>query len=185
MITRNHVCNIANRVAISSKKMKTVLHAIRDVIGEDMFEKGIDQALSDNLNRLGDDYVTTQLEYKDSDGQTQHTAFVCVKDINDIIAKVIKKRKIKKPLIVIGSDGGQGKVIASLQIHDLSKKGKDSDGLEPGGRRRVILLAAADGVKESRELTDHFCESLKLWTVTEEMIVIGDAKMTNCCLGET
>ena len=185
LITRNHVCNIANRVAISSKKMKTVLHAIRDVIGEDMFEKGIDQALSDNLNRLGDDYVTTQLEYKDSDGQTQHTAFVCVKDINDIIAKVIKKRKIKKPLIVIGSDGGQGKVIASLQIHDLSKKGKDSDGLEPGGRRRVILLAAADGVKESRELTDHFCESLKLWTVTEEMIVIGDAKMTNCCLGET
>ena len=185
LITRNHVCNIANRVAISSKKMKTVLHAIRDIIGDDMFEKGIDQALSDNLNRLGDDYVTTQLEYKDSDGQTQHTAFVCVKDINDIIAKVIKKRKIKKPLIVIGSDGGQGKVIASLQIHDLSKKGKDSDGLEPGGRRRVILLAAADGVKESRELTDHFCESLKLWTVTEEMIVIGDAKMTNCCLGET
>ena len=93
--------------------MKTVLHALRDVIGEDMFEKGIDTALSDNLNRLSDDYETTQLEYKDSGGNTQHTAFVCVKDINDIIAKVIKKRKIKEPLVVIGSDGGQGKVICS------------------------------------------------------------------------
>ena len=133
LITKTHVCNIANTVAISNKKMKKVLHAIRDVIGEDMFEKGIDTALADNLNRLGDDYETTQLEYKDKDGQTQVTAFVCIKDINDIIAKVIKKRKIKKPLVVIGSDGGQGKVITSLQIHDLSKKGKDRDGLEPGG----------------------------------------------------
>ena len=184
LITKSHVCKIANTVVISNKKMKTILHALRDVIGEDMFEKGIDKALSENLNRLGDDYETTQLEYKDSEGNIQHTAFVCVKDINDIIAKVIKKRKIKKPLVVVGSDGGQGKVICSLQIHDLSKKGKDSDGLEPGGRRRVILLAAADGAKESRELTDHFCESLKLWTVAQEMIVIGDAKMTNCCLGE-
>ena len=40
-------------------------------------------------------------------------AFVCLKDINDIIAKVIKKRKIKEPLVIIGSDGGQGKVICS------------------------------------------------------------------------
>ena len=184
LITKRHVCNIANRVVISNKKMKSILRALRDVIGEDMFEKGIDTALSENLNHLSDDYVTTQLEYKDSDGNTQTTAFVCVKDINDIIAKVIRKRKIKEPLVVVGSDGGQGKVICSLQIHDLSKKGKDSDGLEPGGRRRVILLAAADGVKEDRELTDHFCQSLKLWTVTQEMIVIGDAKMTNCCLGE-
>ena len=39
LITRNHDFNVANRVAISSKKMKTVLHAIRDVIGEDMFDK--------------------------------------------------------------------------------------------------------------------------------------------------
>ena len=37
LITSNHVCNIANRVAI------------RDVIGEDMFEKGIDQALRQEL----------------------------------------------------------------------------------------------------------------------------------------
>ena len=39
LITRNHDFNVANRVAISSKKMKTVLHAIRDVIEEDMFDK--------------------------------------------------------------------------------------------------------------------------------------------------
>ena len=55
------------------KATRTVLHAIRDVIGEDMFEKGIDQALSDNLNRLGDHYVTTQLEYKARTAVVRHS----------------------------------------------------------------------------------------------------------------
>ena len=70
----------------------------------------------------------------------------------------------------------------TLQVHDLKNKGKDNDGLEPGGRRRVILLGAADGVKESRELVEHFCDALQLWRVEQEMIVIGDAKMCNCFL---
>ena len=55
------------------KATRTVLLAIRDVIGEDMFEKGIDQALSDNLNRLGDHYVTTQLEYKARTAVVRHS----------------------------------------------------------------------------------------------------------------
>ena len=132
--------------------MKTILQCLEEVIGKDMFEKGRDQALCDNLNRLGGDYEVTQLEYKDGEGNDKKTAFVRVKDICSIIDKVIKKRKISKPLVVIGSDGGQDKLICTLQIHDLNNKSKDNDGLEPGGRRRVILLGAADGVKESREL---------------------------------
>ena len=84
--------------------------------------------------------------------------------------------------LLSGSDGGQEKLIVTLQVHDLTKKAKDSDGMEPGGRRRVILLGAADGVKESRELVEHFCNALQLWRVEQEMIVIGDAKMCNCFL---
>ena len=40
-------------------------------------------------------------------------AFVCV------IAKVIKKRKIKKPLVVIGSDGGEDTKQQLQQGHEL------------------------------------------------------------------
>ena len=182
MITNRLVCQISNKVSISNKKLKTILQCLEEVIGKDMFEKGRDQALCDNLNRLGGDYEVSQLNYKDEEGNDKRTAFVRVKDICSIIDKVIKKRKIAKPLVVIGSDGGQDKLICTLQIHDLNNKGKDNDGLEPGGRRRVILLGAADGVKESRELMEYFCEELKLWKVQQEMIVIGDAKMCNCLL---
>ena len=160
MITNRLVCQISNKVSISNKKMKTILQCLEEQIGKDMFEKGRDQALCDNLNRLGGDYEVSQLEYKDGEGNDKKTAFVRVKDICSIIDKVIKKRKISKPLVVIGSDGGQDKLICTLQIHDLNNKSKDNDGLEPGGRRRVILLGAADGVKESRELMEHFCDEL-------------------------
>ena len=38
-------------------------------------EKGIDQALSDNLNRLGDHYMTTQLEYKARTAVVRHSTW--------------------------------------------------------------------------------------------------------------
>ena len=103
MITNKLVCQISNQVSISNRKMKTILQKLEEVIGKEMFEKGRDQALADNLNRLGGDYEVSQLEYKDGDGEDRVTAFVRVKDICSIVAKVIKKRKIVKPLVVIGN----------------------------------------------------------------------------------
>ena len=129
MITNRLVCRISNKVSISNKKMKTIMQCLEEVIGKDMFEKGRDQALCDNLNRLGGEYEVSQLEYKDGEGNDKKTAFVRVKDICSIIDKVIRKRKIVKPLVVIGSDGGQEKLICTLQVHDLNNKDKDTDGL--------------------------------------------------------
>mgnify|MGYP007045446699 CR=1 FL=1 len=93
MITNRLVCQISNKVSISNKKMKTILQCLEEQIGKEMFEKGRDQALCDNLNRLGGDYEVSQLEYKDGEGNDKKTAFVRVKDICSIIDKVIKKQE--------------------------------------------------------------------------------------------
>ena len=203
--------------------------------------------------------------------------FVCVQDINDIIAKVIKKRKIKKPLVVIGSVGGEdtkqqlqqghelfmfkqqhlravawieekeaflnnddvGDSICSVEallrkhkgfvsttekqavvIEELERKREDlmkdnqhdTDAISNMMKTSKIRMEAVKEKSEQRQrkledskdlhsflrkvfdikswVKEKFQaalagESLKLWTVTEEMIVIGDAKMTNYCLGET
>ena len=72
--------------------------------------------------------------------------------LGDTIKKLVKSRGVKAPHLSIGIDGGQDKILVTLQLYDLAcdKDEKcDPDYLE-GGRRRTLVIARADYCPESR-----------------------------------
>ena len=52
-----------------------------------------------------------------------------------------------------------------------------------GGQKRALLLACADNVPESRSVLNSFLEALQIWTIEEEMIIVGDCKIINLLMG--
>ena len=52
-----------------------------------------------------------------------------------------------------------------------------------GGQKRALLLACADNVPESRSVLNSFLEALQIWTIQEEMIIVGDCKIINLLMG--
>ena len=54
-----------------------------------------------------------------------------------------------------------------------------------GGQRRALLLACADNVPENRSVLNSFLEALQIWTIEEEMIIVGDCKIINLLMGKS
>ena len=54
-----------------------------------------------------------------------------------------------------------------------------------GGQKRALLLACADSVPENRAVLNSFLEALKIWTIEEEMIIVGDCKIINLLMGKS
>mgnify|MGYP001225322959 CR=1 FL=1 len=55
-------------------------------------------------------------ERENSKGHEKITAAVVVKDLNDLIQKIIEKNMIKAPLVTFGLDGGQGKFLITMHV---------------------------------------------------------------------
>ena len=53
-----------------------------------------------------------------------------------------------------------------------------------GGQKRALLLACADNVPENRSVLNSFLEALEIWTIEEEMIIVGDCKIINLLMGK-
>ena len=64
------------------------------------------------------------------------------------------------------------------------KTRKKYTALSAGGQRRALLLACADNVPENRSVLNSFLEALQIWTIEEEMIIVGDCKIINLLMAE-
>ena len=152
--------------------------------GDELIEPGLEKALQQNLNQMDDFYTVKDLKYTDSKGRNRDTALAIVNDINETIEHVCEARGIKNPLIAVGCDGGQGKLIVTLSVFDKDDENeRDPKDPSPGGKRRVILLAAADGAPEKRPVLNRIYEELRTWTVKHDIQYIGDCKITNLLFG--
>ena len=63
-------------------------------------------------------YMSSKLEYINSKGRQKTTAFARVKDVNAVIQEIIRGRGIKRPLVALGLDSGQGKLVVTMAVYD-------------------------------------------------------------------
>ena len=173
---------MSNNVDVSQRK---VLQIVRGVLDDDLLEPGLEAALRENLNMMDEYYTVKDLKYTNSKGRSRDTALAIVKDVNETIQLVCEARGIKNPLIAVGCDGGQGKLVVTLSVFDKDDENeRDPKDPSPGGKRRVILLAAADGAPEKRPVLNQIYQQLRTWTIQHEVQYIGDCKITNLLFGK-
>ena len=106
---------MSNSVDVSQRK---VLQIVRGVLDDDLLEPGLEAAMRENLNMMDEYYTVKDLKYTNSKGRSRDTALAIVKDVNETIQLVCEARGIKNPLIAVGCDGGQGKLIVTLSVFD-------------------------------------------------------------------
>ena len=182
LVSNRRVCEVSNNADVSQRK---IVQIVRGVLGDDMLEPGLEAALKENLNQMDDYYTVKDLKYTNSKGRSRDTALAIVKDVNETIQLVCEARGIKNPLIAVGCDGGQGKLVVTLSVFDKDDETeRDPKDPSPGGKRRVILLAAADGAPEKRPVLNEIYQQLRTWTIKHEVQYIGDCKITNLLFGK-
>ena len=153
MITNDHVREIHNDVhGISKVKLLKIIRGLTDVIGKDTLEFGLRDDLSDNMHCLSDFYTSSVLHYVDSKGRARRTAFARVKDINDIIKEIVKGRNIQKPLVALGFDSGQKKLVVTMSVYDKAEKAPDPP--DNNVQNDSDEVQASDGGQGGAGLTD-------------------------------
>ena len=119
MITNDYIREIHNEVhGISKFKLMKIIRKLTDKIGKESLEFGLRDDLSDNMNSLEEFYTSSKLEYINSKGRQKTTAFARVKDVNAVIQEIIRGRGIKRPLVALGLDSGQGKLVVTMAVYD-------------------------------------------------------------------
>ena len=144
-----------------------------------LFEKDLRRRLRESRDALLGWYDAHQLNVvTNRKGDKLTTATVLLKNLHHFITTLVQEKGIRRPKVVIGGDGGNSKLIFTLQVFDEEDlEARDYCGYSLGGVRRSILIAGVDHCKEYRDNLDMILDKLKIWKVEHPLQVIGDGKL--------
>ena len=94
-------------------------------------------------------------------------------------------RDIKKTKLTLGLEGNTNQLVISGIITDseASDKEENESDFNPGGSKRVLMLAKADGVPETYHNVKILLDSLDLPSLSKDFQIVCDLKMINIILG--
>ena len=144
-----------------------------------IFEGNLKEALQDSINAIKEALSAEFLSVQDAKGLEEATVLVLVKDIHHVIREYIARKLISRPRVAIGQDGGNNKYLVTLAIFDMDKLGPDLCGYSSGGRRRSLIIAACNRLRESRTNIDRVLDRLMLVKLEYHTILPCDLKCAN------
>ena len=86
---------------------------IRRTLGHKFFTKRIDEEIAKHLNMLKNFHTSEPQIFKEKDGSNYHSHISKVNDLPLFIERIKELRKVKDAKVVLGCDGGQGKLIVT------------------------------------------------------------------------
>ena len=149
------------------------------------------QALSQNLNTYKKFMRSSKVIVKDKEGNDKSTCLVETIDPINTLSQIAKSRNIERPAFVVQVDGGNHKVISTVNICETSeKKTSETDGFKKdekkeGGCRRSLILTAMDEVHESRETLTKVLEPVLPLVRRDDAFLTGDHKAMADIYGES
>ena len=129
-------------------------------------------------------YEVMEVELDDKNGNKMTSSLAWVKKLPELIQTIIRENNIKNPRVAIGGDSGKGKFIFTLSVFDMDDLSKDFWGYSRAGRRRTLVIAAADDCDENHHNLNIIIDKLKLDQLEElDWILTGDQKFANLVFG--
>ena len=184
ILTKKQLVKIKKGSSISDKKFIKLLQDIEKEAGQRLFEGNLEKEIRESINSWQEYYEVKEVEILDKQGKPMKSSLAWVKNLNGLIATIIKETNIQQPRVVVGGDSGQGKFISTLTVLDMSDLGQDSGGYSRSSKRRTIVIAACDDCDESHENINQVVSHLKLDELEIlDWILAGDLKFANVCFG--
>ena len=179
IITNESMRKVAHQHNVSEATACSMMKSLGKENPTLLFEKNLCKHLRESRDSLLGWYDANQLNVvTNRKGDKLTTASVLLKNLNHFITSLVREKGIRSPKVVIGGDGGNSKLIFTLQVFDEEDlEAKDYCGYSLGGVRRSILIAGVDHCKEYRENLDMILEQLKIWKVEHPLQLIGDGKL--------
>ena len=125
------------------------------------------------INKLEDYHEASTETFYDKDGEEIKTVLAKVVDVPDFIKHIAEIRDIQNPVVIIGSDQGQNKLVISAVIkEDTDEENDVVTDFKATGCRRVLCLAKVDGIPETRSNVEKLFTSMNLSKLTKDFKVV-------------
>ena len=162
---------------------------MRHCFGRRHFTPNIRQIIQRHIHRLDELHNSEIMTFKDKDKKEVSRVLSKVADVATFVDEIAHIRNIKEPKLILGCDGGQGKVVVTAII----KEQADNDDeytqdeilkdFKATGQRRVLCLAKVDNIPENRENVEIILNSLELPNLPIDFQMVVDLKLTAIIMG--
>ena len=157
----------------------------RNHFGRKLFAPHLRDIINRHLEKLQEHHSVEVIAFKDKHGHELISTLAKVKDIKHFVSLIAGIRDIKKPKLTLGIDGNTNQCVISgiITNADEDKEGEAEAAYNPGGNKRVLMLAKADGVPETYHNVKILLDSLDLPSLSKDFQTVCDLKMINIILG--
>ena len=186
--TEKDLIAMLEKADVSQSQLLKVLSVLRKRFGRKAFEPNLAKKMREHLNSLDDEFETRSTTFQSKDGKDLRSSLSKTKDVNHFLNGIAELRELQKPKVILGIDGDVRHLMITAIVKESDENddpvsAKVSDHLNGTSSKRVLILAKADGVPETRHNVEIMLNAINLHEIENDFQVVCDLKMLNILLG--
>ena len=178
---------------ISNRNLLRTLTILRKKLPKKVFRANLKKVIQERTNLCDELFETEFSEVLDSNGENIDMPITHAKHLNTLISLVCEKRGLcdDDVKVVLGIDGGQSKLIATMAIvpkDELDKKARMEqsnvrDRSKSTSTKRCLVIARVDQVPENYTNVTILMSRLNLTELKKDFCVVADLKLVDIMVG--
>lgn len=186
--TEKDIITMLEKADVSTNQLLKLFAVLRKRFGRKAFLPNLAQKIRKHLNSFDSEFETTCTTFQCKDGKDIESSLSKTKDTNQFLNGIAELRGLQKPKVVLGIDGDVRHLMITVIVkeseeHDDAISGKVSDNTKATSRKRVLVLAKADGIPETRHNVEIMLNAMNLHELEDDFQIVCDLKMLNIILG--
>ena len=184
---------MASRPNMSNRDVAAFLKILRKKLPAKTFSMNVKKAMEKRTNLLKAYFRNDDSLLVGYDGDEVERPITVASDLNNLVSFVCSKREIKEDecKVVMGVDGGQGKIIVTASIipdnekdgSERAKEANQKDRFKSTGAKRTMVIARVDDVPECYENLEIVLKKLELPNLGKEFALVCDVKLIDILTG--